>query len=186
MKTSNGQNCDKPFVCVSICGEEVLMAPYSDVARLFGSADRLWRLTPGCQKIEKVAADSYRGWFRLGILGIAGSYAGLLKLQGWPSDDYRMTFNASRANGSGRIEASGKLRLLHSHHNRTTVRYAGRVQVSPPWSFLGAGAIKAFARLLLAQFFAAAEAELEAERSGRVARQGLLRNLYRCVRRSLR
>jgi hypothetical protein len=41
-------------VRVPIAGETVLKAVYEDVARLFNSPDRLWQLTPGCERIERM------------------------------------------------------------------------------------------------------------------------------------
>ena len=63
-------------------------------------------------------------------------------------------------------------------------RAHGDIQISHPWSLLGTRAIRDFTKLLLGQFFAAAEAELEAEKAWIVARHSLLRNFCRYVARS--
>jgi carbon monoxide dehydrogenase subunit G len=172
-------------VRVPIAGETALSAVFEDVARLFNSPDRLWQLTPGCERIERIGPQSYRGWIRLGILGIAGSYTGVLKLHDQSSDHYSMSVNATHAGGAGSIHASGTIRLVAVDRHRTLVRFYGDIQVSRPSSLLGTRAIRGFTKLLLGQFFAAAEAELEAERAGIVARHGLLRNFCRYVARSL-
>ena len=172
-------------VRVPIAGETVLRAVYEDVARLFNSPDRLWQLSPGCERIERMGPQSYRGWIRLGILGIAGSYIGVLRLHDQSADRYGMSVNATRASGTGSIHASGTIRLVAADRHRTLVRYHGDIQISRPWSLLGTRAIRGFTKLLLGQFFAAAEAELEAEKAGIVARHSLLRNFCRYVARSL-
>jgi hypothetical protein len=54
------------------------------------------------------------------------------------------------------------------------------------WSMIGTAGITGFAKLLLGQFFAAAQAELDAEKSGTVAYNSLIRNFCRYLVRSIR
>jgi carbon monoxide dehydrogenase subunit G len=114
-----------------------------------------------------------------------GSYTGVLKLDYHSTHHYGMRVKASGADGAGTINAMGTIRLVEVNHDSILLRYRGGIEVSWPWSMIGARGIAGFARLLLGQFFAAAEAELEAERSGTVARHSLLRNLCRYVARSI-
>lgn len=59
------------------------------------------------------------------------------------------------------------------------------MQVGGPLVQVGQRVIDGAAKVMLGQFFAAAAAELKAEVSGTVARQGLLINVWRWILQSL-
>jgi carbon monoxide dehydrogenase subunit G len=84
----------------------------------------------------------------------------------------------------GFMRGSGTLDLEAREKNSTLVRYAGDVQVGGPLVQVGQRVIDSAAKMMLGQFFAAAAAELQAEGSGTVARQGLLINFWRWILRS--
>jgi hypothetical protein len=71
------------------------------------------------------------------------------------------------------------LALENDHPNHTIVNYAGDVQVGGPLVQVGQRVIDSAAKMLIGQFFAAAEAELKANAAGTVPRQGFLINFWR-------
>jgi carbon monoxide dehydrogenase subunit G len=101
----------------------------------------------------------------IGIPGIIGPYTGVLRLHNHSAHHYGVSVKATRAKGTGSIYAMGTIRLVEVNSDSTLLRYCGEIQVSRPWRVFGARGIRGFARLPLGQFIAAAEAELEAERS---------------------
>ena len=118
----------RQFLRVPISGEAVLKGRYESVASLFRSPERLWRLTPGCKRVERIASDTYRGWMRFGIPGIMGSYIGVLKLNYHSTNRYGMRVKASRADGTGSINAMGTIRLVKLDHDSILLRYRGGVK----------------------------------------------------------
>jgi hypothetical protein len=66
------------------------------------------------------------------------------------------------------------------------VTFTGDVQVGGPLVQVGQRVVESAAKMMLGQFFAAAEAELKAEAAGTVARHGFLINLWRWIVRALR
>ena len=59
------------------------------------------------------------------------------------------------------------------------VKYTGDVQIGGPLMQVGQRVIDSAAKMLMGQFFAAAEAEFKAEAAGTVARQGFFINFWR-------
>jgi 2-furoyl-CoA dehydrogenase large subunit len=175
----------RQLVRVPISGQTVLKGGHESVANLLRSPERLWQLTPGCNKIERITADTYRGWIQFGIPGIMGSYTGEMKLDYHSTNHYGMRLMASRADGTGSINAKGSIRLVELNNDSISLSYRGGVEVSWPWSMIGTAGITGFAKLLLGQFFAAAQAELDAEKSGTVVSHSLVRNFCRYLVRSI-
>src|ERR1700722_14258290 len=115
----------RQFVRVPISGQTVLKGGYESVANLLRSPERLWRLTPGCNKIERVAADTYRGWIQFGIPRIMGSYTGVMKLNYHSTNHYGMSLMGSPADGTGSINAKGTIRLVEVNNDLIRLRYRG-------------------------------------------------------------
>src|SRR5262245_29192578 len=169
---------------MKLSGEQILSAPRHRVWDLFNSPERLARLIPGCEKLEVLGADEYAGTIKVGIAAVKGVYSGKLKLEDKrPPEHYKMVVDGKGKQGF--MRGSGTLDLEAGERNSTVVRYAGDVQVGGPLVQVGQRVIDSAAKMMLGQFFAAAAAELKAEASGTVARQGLLINFWRWILHSL-
>jgi hypothetical protein len=77
--------------------------------------------------------------------------------------------------GFGTLDLASK----NDNPNHTVVSYTGDVQVGGPLVQVGQRVIDSAAKMLIGQFFAAAEAELNASADGAIARQGFLINFWR-------
>jgi len=169
---------------MKLSGEQILSAPRHRVWDLFNSPERLARLIPGCEKLEVLGPDEYAGTIKVGIAAVKGVYSGKLKLEDKrPPEHYKMVVDGKGKQGF--MRGSGTLDLEAGERNSTVVRYAGDVQVGGPLVQVGQRVIDSAAKMMLGQFFAAAAAELKAEASGTVARQGLLINFWRWILHSL-
>jgi hypothetical protein len=165
---------------MKLAGETVLSGPRARVWELFNSPERLSKLIPGCEKLETLGPDEYGGTLNVGIASVKGVYSGKLKLEDQrPPEHYRMIVDGKSKQGF--IRGSGTLDLEARDAKSTTVRYAGEVQVGGPLVQVGQRVIDSAAKMMLGQFFAAADAELKAEAAGTVARQGILINLWRSI-----
>lgn len=172
---------------MKISGEITLPAPRQRVWDLFNDPQRLSRLIPGCEKLEQLAPDEYAGTINVGIAAVKGVYTGKLKLDEIrPPEHYKM--NVDGKGKQGFMRGFGALDLLprDGDPNQTLVKYAGDVQVGGTLMQVGQRVIDSAAKMMMGQFFAAAEAELKAEAQGTVARQGFFINLWRYLRNLVR
>ncbi|MGH7985730.1 MAG: SRPBCC family protein [Candidatus Binataceae bacterium] len=163
---------------MKITGEQTMPASRQLVWQLFNDPQRLSRLIPGCEKLEQLAPDEFRGTINVGVAAVKGIYDGKLKLnEVRPPEHYKMLVDGKGKQGF--MRGSGTLDLVAQDSNATLVKYTGDVQVGGPLMQVGQRVIDSAAKMLIGQFFAAAQAELKAEASGTVARQGFFINLWR-------
>jgi len=165
---------------MKISGERILPASRQRVWDLFNDPERLAHLVPGCEKLEQFAPDEFAGTINVGIAGVNGVYMGKLKLdQVRQPEHYKMNVDGKGKQGFLRGFGTLDLSIKDVDPNQTIARYAGDVQVGGTLVQVGQRVIDSAAKMLIGQFFAAAEAELTANAAGRVARQGFFINLGR-------
>jgi uncharacterized protein len=171
---------------MKILGEQRLPAAPERVWELFNDPNRLTRLIPGCEKLDRLAPDEFAGTVNVGIAAIKGAYSGKLKLEEIrPPEHYKIMVDGKGKQGF--MRGTGTLDLAaDGRHEETIVKYSGDVQVGGPLMQVGQRVIDSAAKMMLGQFFAAAAAELLAEQSGTVARQGIFINVWRYLVQLLR
>lgn len=170
---------------MKISGEQPLSAPRASVWELFNDPNRLSRLIPGCEKLEVLGPDEYSGTMNVGVAAVKGVYTGKIKLEDKrPPDHYKMLIDAKGKQGF--VRGSGTLDLEAKDAATTIVKYAGDVQIGGPLMQVGQRMVESASKMMLGQFFAAAEAELQAAAVGQVARQGILINFWRYLLRLFR
>ena len=170
---------------MKIAGEQRLAAPRERVWALFNDAERLSKLIPGCEKLETLGPDEYGGTINVGIAAVKGVYSGKLQLEDKrPPEHYKLAVDSKGKQGF--VRGGGTLDLSEANANETVVNYSGDVQVGGPLMQVGQRMIDSAAKMMLGQFFAAAEAELKAEAVGKVARQGIFINFWRYLVRLVR
>jgi carbon monoxide dehydrogenase subunit G len=169
---------------MKLSGEQILSAPRERVWDLFNSPERLSRLIPGCEKLDMLGPDEYGGQINVGIAAVKGVYTGKLKLEDKRAPEhYKLSVDGKGRQGF--VRGSGTLDLEARDGNATAVKYSGDYQVGGTLVQVGQRVIDSAAKMMLGQFFAAADAELKAEASGTVARQGILINFWRWLLRLL-
>jgi carbon monoxide dehydrogenase subunit G len=165
---------------MKISGERILAASRQHVWDLLNDPERLARLIPGCEKLEKLAPDEFAGTVNIGIAGVKGVYTGKLKLDEIRQPEhYKMNVDGKGKQGFMRGFGTLDLASKNDNPNHTVVSYTGDVQVGGPLVQVGQRVIDSAAKMLIGQFFAAAEAEVKANAVGAVARQGFLINFWR-------
>jgi carbon monoxide dehydrogenase subunit G len=170
---------------MKIAGEQTLSAPRQRVWNLFNDPNRLSKLIPGCEKLDIISPTEYAGTLNVGIAAVKGVYSGKLKLEDVrPPEHYKMLVDGKGKQGF--MRGSGTLDLAAKDGNQTVVTYAGDVQIGGPLVQVGQRMIDSAAKMLIGQFFAAADAELKAEEAGKVARQGFFLNFWRYLIRLVR
>lgn len=168
-----------------ISGEQELSAPRERVWDLFNDPARLSRLIPGCVKLETLGPDDYAGTINVGIAAVKGVYTGKLKIEDKRAPEhYRMIVDGKGKQGF--VRGSGTLDLMAKDSASTIVKYAGDVQIGGTLLQVGQRLIDSASKMMLGQFFAAADAELKASAAGKIARQGILINFWRYLVRLVR
>jgi carbon monoxide dehydrogenase subunit G len=169
---------------MKIAGEQVLAAPREKVWALFNDPARLAKLIPGCEKLDTLAPDQFAGTINVGVAAVKGTYNGKLTLEDKrPPEHYKMVVDGKGKQGF--VRGSGTLDLAARDARTTVVTFNGDVQVGGPLIQVGQRVIDSAAKMMLGQFFAAAEAELRAEAAGTAARHGFFINFWRWVVREL-
>ncbi len=169
---------------MKLSGEQVLSAPRERVWDLFNNPERLSKLIPGCEKLDVLGPDEYGGTINVGVASVKGIYSGKLKLEDKRAPEhYKMVVDGKGKQGF--MRGSGTLDLEAKDRNLTVVKYNGDVQIGGPLVQVGQRVIDSAAKMMLGQFFAAADAELKAEAAGTVARQGIFINFWRWLVRLL-
>jgi carbon monoxide dehydrogenase subunit G len=171
---------------MKISGEQRLPAPPERVWELLNDPNQLTRLIPGCEKLDRLAPDEFAGTINVGIAAIKGAYTGKLKLDEIrPPQHYKITVDGKGKQGF--MRGSGTLDLAAAgQRQETIVKFSGDVQVGGPLVQIGQRVLDSAAKMMLGQFFAAAAAQLSAEKEGRIARQGFFVNLWRYLVQLLR
>jgi carbon monoxide dehydrogenase subunit G len=170
---------------MKIAGEQTLSAPRERVWALLNDPQRLSRLIPGCEKLEVISPTEFAGTLNAGIAAVKGVYTGKLKLEEVrPPEHYKMAVDGKGKQGF--MRGSGTLDLVAKGTSQTVVTYGGDIQIGGPLVQVGQRMIDSAAKMMIGQFFAAADAELKAEAAGTVARQGFLLNFWRYLVRLVR
>ena len=170
---------------MKIAGEQTLSGPRERVWALFNDPERLSRLIPGCEKLEVVSPTEFAGTLNVGIAAVKGTYTGKLRLEEVREPEhYKMIVDGKGRQGF--MRGAGTLDLAPGGPNQTIVTYGGDVQLGGPLVQVGQRVIDSAAKMMIGQFFAAADAELKAEAAGRIARQGFFLNFWRYLVRLVR
>jgi hypothetical protein len=165
---------------MKLAGEQLLSAPRERVWQLLNDPESLSRLIPGCQALEQLSPNEFAGSIIVGIAAIKGTYAGKLRLEEIrPPEHYRLNVDGKGKQGFMRGAGTLDLAPYAANSDQTVVKYAGDVQVGGTLMQVGQRVIGSAAKVMLGQFFAAAEAELKAQTAGTIARQGVLINFWR-------
>ncbi len=170
---------------MKISGEQTLSAPREQVWELFNDPNRLARLIPGVEKFETVSPDEFTGTISVGVAAVKGVYSGRVKIEERRAPEYYKIFIDGKG-AQGFMRGYGTVELVPKDHNQTLVKYSGDVQVGGPIMQVGQRMLEGVAKMMLGQFFAAADAELKASAKGTVARQGILLNFWRYLVRLIR
>ena len=169
---------------MKIAGEQPLSASREQVWELFNDPERLSKLVPGLEKLEVLGPEEFAGTINVGIAAVKGTYSGKIKLEDKrPPEHYKMLVDGKGKMGF--VKGSGTLDLAADGPSATIVKYSGDVQVGGPLQQVGQRLIESAAKMMMGQFFAAAEAEVQAHAQGTVARQGILINFWRWLMRLL-
>ena len=144
----------------------------------------LQRCIPGCERLEQVEVNHYSTTLRAGVGSIKGLFTGNVRLEDvQPPAHFRIVVDGKGQPGF--LKGAGTLDL-EERDGATVVNYSGDVQVGGTIAGVGQRMIQGAARMMIAQFFTAIEAEAQAEAHEPPPEHGFFRTALRWFSGSLR
>jgi carbon monoxide dehydrogenase subunit G len=134
---------------MKVNGSRLLDMKREEIWPLIFDPAMLFELLPGCDQLERISAEEYRGRMRLRIPSIAGSYQVYVKiLEHQEPGLCRMAGEVSGPAGNIRGEASF---TLVEEGRKTRLSYAGAALVSGPLAGMNSRFIESVAKTLISQ-----------------------------------
>ncbi|MGH9970181.1 MAG: SRPBCC family protein [Pyrinomonadaceae bacterium] len=162
---------------MKIEGTHQIQAPRERVFQCLTNPEGLQRCIPGCERLEKVAEDTYSATIRAGIGTIKGVFTGTVKLEYMrPPEHYRIVVEGK--GGPGFVKGSGNLDL-EAQDDSTIIKYTGELQVGGTIASVGQRMIQATAKMMSSQFFTALEAEARVTSGEPPPKHGFFRTALR-------
>jgi len=135
-------------------------------SRIYDPAS-LVRLIPGCEQLEQISPDEYRGQLQLKIPAVAGTYSTYVKIL--ERAEPRYCHLEGEVDGSaGSIRGSASFDL-NPEDSRTILNYEGQALISGPLAKLDSRFIAGLVQTLIKQGLAKLNKEVQAEISSTVS-----------------
>jgi carbon monoxide dehydrogenase subunit G len=143
---------------MKIDGTQELHAPGDRVYSALTDPEVLRRCIPGCESLEKTAADTYSATLKAGVGSIKGSFKGEVRLEDMrPPDHYRIVVEGKGAIGFAKGSADFD---LEEKAAVTVITYSGELQIGGTIAGVGQRMIQGAAKMMASRFFASLEAEV--------------------------
>ena len=143
---------------MKIEGTQELHAPRDRVYSALTDPEVLRRCIPGCESLEKTAADTYSATLKAGVGSIKGSFKGEVRLEDMrPPEHYRIVVEGKGAIGFAKGSADFD---LEENDGATVITYAGELQIGGTIAGVGQRMIQGAAKMMAARFFASLESEV--------------------------
>jgi uncharacterized protein len=147
---------------MKIAGQSTLDATAESIWPLIFDPRTLLQLLPGCEQVELVAPDEYRGRMTLRVPAIAGTYETWVKVLQYEAPSFcQIQGEASGSGGSVRGQASFS---LQPEGQQTRIAYQGDAQIGGPLAGMNPRFAEGVAQTLIRQGLARLP-ELVRERS---------------------
>jgi len=147
---------------MTIQGTHDLARPPAQVFEALNDPAILQQTIPGCEKLEKTAADEYSAQFKIGIAAVKGSYAGKVRLSDQQPPN-RFTLHLEGKGAQGFVKGTARVELKEKDQG-TELRYTADVQVGGLIAAVGSRMIEAAAKKMAADFFQKFSAVLEGKK----------------------
>jgi uncharacterized protein len=134
---------------MKIAGQSTLDASAESLWPLIFDPRTLLLLLPGCEQVEQVAPDEYRGRMTLRIPAIAGTYETWVKVLKYEAPSFcQIQGEATGSSGSVRGQASFS---LQPDAQQTRIEYQGDAQIGGPLAGMNPRFAEGVAQMLIRQ-----------------------------------
>jgi len=143
---------------MKIEGTQELHAPRERVYSALVDPSILQRCIPGCESLEKTAADTYAATLKAGVGAIKGTFKGEVRLEEMrPPEHYRIVVEGKGGVGFAKGSADFD---LEEKDGATLIKYSGELQIGGTIAGVGQRMIQGAAKMMASRFFAALESEV--------------------------
>lgn len=144
---------------MKIEGTQELHAPRDRVYSALTDPKILQRCIPGCESLEKTAADTYAATLKAGVGAIKGTFKGEVRLEEMrPPEHYRIVVEGKGGVGFAKGSADFD---LEENDGATLIKYSGELHIGGTIAGVGQRMIQGAAKMMAARFFAALEGEVQ-------------------------
>jgi uncharacterized protein len=134
---------------MKIAGQSTLDAAAEFIWPLIFDPRTLLQLLPGCEQVEQVAPDEYRGRMTLRVPAIAGTYETWVKVLRYEAPTFcQIQGEATGSSGSVRGQASFS---LQPEAQQTRIEYQGDAQIEGPLAGMNPRFAEGVAQMLIRQ-----------------------------------
>ena len=134
---------------MKIAGQSTLDATVESIWPLIFDPRTLLQLLPGCEQVEQVAPDEYRGRMTLRVPAIAGTYETWVKVLKYEAPRFcQIQGEANGSSGSVRGQASFS---LQPEAQQTRIEYQGDAQIGGPLAGMNPRFAEGVAQMLIRQ-----------------------------------
>ena len=134
---------------MKIAGQSTLDAVVESIWPLIFDSRTLLELLPGCEQLEQVAPDEYRGRMTLRVPAIAGTYEIWVKVLKYEAPSFcQIQGEATGSSGSVRGQASF---TLQPDDQKTRIEYQGDAQIGGPLAGMNPRFAEGVAQMLIRQ-----------------------------------
>jgi carbon monoxide dehydrogenase subunit G len=156
---------------MKITGSYTLHAPAEQVWPLIHDPTSLVSLIPGCDRLEAVGPNEYRGQMQIALPAVAGRYETCVKLLDAPAP-YCIRLNGEIRGPAGAISGSAAFRLTVAG-DHSLLEYEAQGMISGPLSRMDGRIAEGAARSLLNQGLASLDQQLQEMPKGVILAPGV-------------
>ena len=130
--------------------DSVIPVPPKDIWEVMFDPDFMSQVLPGCKEIERTEENEYQIKMVLGIPGIQGQYAGVLKII--EKNPYDTIYAEVQGSGAlGKIEGKGIIELKEEDNHSTRFVFSTEVNIRGPMASMMGGFMEQVAHSLVRQ-----------------------------------
>jgi carbon monoxide dehydrogenase subunit G len=130
--------------------DSVISVPPKDIWDVMFDPDFMAQVLPGCKEIERTEENEYQIKMVLGIPGIQGQYAGVLKITE-KIPHHKIFAEVQGAGALGKIEGTGVVELKDEENHSTRFVFSTEVNIKGPMASMMGGFMDQVAHSLVRQ-----------------------------------
>jgi carbon monoxide dehydrogenase subunit G len=148
---------------LKIAGSYQLEAPIDQAWPHIFEPRSLMGLIPGCQQLEQISPDEYRGQIQVGLAAVSGTYASYVRvIERDPPHHCRLEGKVTGATGS--IGGMASFHLKEVNHNHSLIEYQAEAMITGALAKLSPRLVEGVAQTLINLGLANLNRQLQAGR----------------------
>lgn len=144
---------------INITGSQTLDAHRERIWPLIFNPNTLLSMVPGCERLEQIAPDEYRGQISIRVAAVRGKYDTCVKVVEYDPPEYcRFEGEVSGSTGTMTGEATFRLKEVGQ---KTVIEYAGKAMITGALARISPRLIEGVAQTFISQGLAKLNEQLQ-------------------------